>query len=105
MDVNTFLRTTVLATAVTLAAGGYGFAQEGDDDGLDFLNDDTAPVEELADTETDASDDAATPPPAASSGPRLDEIVVTAQKRAEDIQDVPLSVSAIGGETLKEKNL
>ncbi|CAE7323337.1 viuA [Symbiodinium microadriaticum] len=35
----------------------------------------------------------------------LDEIVVTAQKRAEDIQDVPLSVTAIGGETLKEKNL
>lgn len=35
----------------------------------------------------------------------LDEIVVTAQKRAENIQDVPLSVTAVGGEALREKNL
>ncbi|MGB0919893.1 MAG: TonB-dependent receptor [Alphaproteobacteria bacterium] len=36
---------------------------------------------------------------------RLDEIVVTAQKRAENIQDVPLSISAVGGETLREKSI
>jgi len=35
----------------------------------------------------------------------LDEIVVTAQKRAENLKDVPLSVSAIGGDALREKNL
>ena len=47
-----------------------------------------------ADATADAADDFA-----------LDEIVVTAQKRAEDIQDVPLSVTAIGEETMKERNI
>jgi len=59
-----------------------------------------------AETET-ASDDAPPPTPAAprSTGPRLDEIIVTAQKRAENVQDVPLSVTAIGGDALKENDL
>ncbi len=35
----------------------------------------------------------------------LEEIVVTAQRRAESIQDVPLAVSAFTGEFLKETNL
>lgn len=34
-----------------------------------------------------------------------DEIVVTAQKRAESIQDVPLAISAFGGEFVKDVNL
>ena len=38
------------------------------------------------------------PPP--SPDPALEEIVVTAQKRAESIQDVPISVGAFSGETL-----
>lgn len=59
----------------------------------------TAPEEEAA------VEEAAAAPEAKPSGPRLDEIIVTAQKRAEDVQDVPLSVTAIGGETLKEKNI
>ncbi|CAE7205122.1 truA [Symbiodinium microadriaticum] len=36
---------------------------------------------------------------------QLDEIVVTAQKRAEDVQDVPFSVTAIGGETFRNANI
>lgn len=36
---------------------------------------------------------------------RLDEVIVTAQKRAEDVQDVPISVTAIGGEQIREMNL
>ncbi len=36
---------------------------------------------------------------------RLDEVIVTAQKRAEDVQDVPISVTAISGETIREMNL
>ncbi len=58
-------------------------------------------------TATDAATDAGTASqaPAEKQRATLDEIVVTAQKRAEDIQDVPLSVSAIGGEALKEKNI
>ncbi len=47
-------------------------------------------------------------PPAAdgSSGANTDgEILVTAQKRTENIQRVPLSVLVLGGATLKEKGL
>lgn len=35
----------------------------------------------------------------------LDEIVVTAQKREESLQDVPLSVMAVGGEKLAESGI
>ena len=35
----------------------------------------------------------------------LDEIKVTAQKRVEDVQDIPLAVTAIGGDAIKEMNL
>ncbi len=35
----------------------------------------------------------------------VDEIVVTAQKRAQDIQDVPISVVAISGDTLEDANI
>ena len=36
---------------------------------------------------------------------RIDEIVVTAQKREQNLQDVPLSVLAISGEQLSERQL
>lgn len=42
----------------------------------------------------------ATPQPAA-----LDDVIVTAQKRAQDIQDVPISIVAISGETLDDANI
>jgi outer membrane receptor protein involved in Fe transport len=35
----------------------------------------------------------------------LEEIVVTAQKRAEDLQDVPISIQALGTERLEELNI
>ena len=35
----------------------------------------------------------------------LEEIIVTAQKRAQDIQSVPLSVTAIGGADIVDKNM
>lgn len=37
--------------------------------------------------------------------PALEEIVVTAQKREEDLQTVPLSVTAIGGDDLVDKDM
>lgn len=41
----------------------------------------------------------------ASAQFELEEIIVTAQKRAESIQDIPSSVSAVSGEALQEFNL
>ncbi len=35
----------------------------------------------------------------------IEEVVVTAQKRAESVQDVPLSVTAVSGETLRALNI
>ncbi len=35
----------------------------------------------------------------------LPEVVVTAQKREQDIQDVPIAISAFSGETLQEKGM
>ena len=35
----------------------------------------------------------------------LEEIVVTAQKRAEDLQDVPISIQALGNERLEQLNI
>jgi iron complex outermembrane recepter protein len=50
-----------------------------------------------------AADDQATPPPAANRASRgIEEIVVTAQKKAENIQDVPISITALSGDFLKE---
>jgi len=39
---------------------------------------------------------------AASSAPELEEIIVTAQKRSENIQDVPISVIAVSAQQLKD---
>ena len=41
----------------------------------------------------------------ASTGGGLDEIIVTAQKREQNLQDVPISVQALGGERLDELNI
>lgn len=50
-------------------------------------------------TEAEAAEATAKPKP------QLDEIIVSAQKRSENIQDVPISMSAIGGETIREHNI
>ncbi|MGB0922048.1 MAG: TonB-dependent receptor [Alphaproteobacteria bacterium] len=54
--------------------------------------------------EASAPQEEAAPAPKKSSL-SLDEIVVTAQKRKEDVQEIPFSVTAIGGETLREANV
>ncbi len=40
--------------------------------------------------------------PAATSAAVLEEIIVTAQKRAESLQDVPISVTTLGGEKMQQ---
>ena len=46
---------------------------------------------------------AQTTPP--SGAVALEEIVVTAQKRSENLQDVPISIQALGTETLEERHV
>ena len=36
---------------------------------------------------------------------QLEEVIVTAQKRAESLQDVPISISAVSGETIQGKTV
>jgi iron complex outermembrane receptor protein len=43
--------------------------------------------------------------PSANQVVSIDEIVVTAQKRAENVQDVPLAITAVRGETLAAMNI
>ena len=111
-----------LGVILALGANGFVWAQEGTSgaETLDFLNDQPAEQTAQATPEPEARAQATTeaeasaePPaepetptgPTRRANPKLDEIMVTAQKRAEDIQDVPLSVTAIGGEDIKEKNM
>ncbi|MEM8562892.1 MAG: hypothetical protein AAGF57_11690, partial [Pseudomonadota bacterium] len=35
----------------------------------------------------------------------LEEVVVTAQRREQNLQDVPVSLTAFSGETLEERNI
>lgn len=43
--------------------------------------------------------------PPASSDSKLETIVVTAQKREENVQDVPIAISAFAGESLAERQI
>jgi len=64
------------------------------------------PTQALADTTTGTPpskpQQAATQPP---QGDQIEDIVVTAQKRTERLQDVPIAVTAITGEALERKGL
>ncbi len=42
---------------------------------------------------------------ATGGGSGLDEIVVTAQKRAENVQDVPIAIAAFGGEAIQQRGI
>jgi len=39
------------------------------------------------------------------SGPVLEEVIVTAQKRTESLQDVPLAITAISGQSMRERGI
>ncbi|MBV6423996.1 MAG: Vitamin B12 transporter BtuB [Steroidobacteraceae bacterium] len=40
-----------------------------------------------------------------TGGPRIEEVVVTARRRAEDVQSVPISVTAISSDALRENSV
>ncbi|HKY92816.1 MAG TPA: TonB-dependent receptor [Nevskiaceae bacterium] len=83
------MRTVVLYAGACLPATGH--AQEAIE---------SIPVEAPAEA-------AATAPPGSTSSSRIavGEIVVTAQKRAENIQDVPISIQAFSGEELDARGI
>lgn len=85
-----------LATAIYLAMGSGAFAQE------------AATPADSQDASTDASQDASKATagtPEASKAPSLGTVTVTAQKRVENLQKVPISISVLGEEKLKEQNV
>src|ERR1051326_8884490 len=45
------------------------------------------------------------PPPAAGRAPAIEEIIVTAQKKAEAIEQVPISITALDGDFLKSAQI
>ncbi|MGB0921098.1 MAG: TonB-dependent receptor [Alphaproteobacteria bacterium] len=61
----------------------------------------TAPQTEARPTQPSATPAART----LASRTTLDEVIVTAQKRTQNVQDVPLSITAIGEEDIKMKNM
>ena len=40
-----------------------------------------------------------------ASAQMLEEVIVTAQKRAENLQDVPISVSTVSGEKIQDNTI
>ena len=59
-------------------------------------NNDGTPTEAIASDQSQTADEVAE---------KEDVIVVTAQKRAENVQDVPISIAAFSGETLEKNNV
>jgi len=58
----------------------------------------TAPVLCIFGMPADAQEEAA-------AGGTIDEVVVTAQRRTESIQDVPIAITAVGEQTLRDSNV
>lgn len=89
-----FLRQALLAASCTFALlGGTAAAQVAP----------TPPPGEQPPTPSAASTDAEAP--AATPDPTLADIVVTARRRAESLQKVPISITAFSGEGLKERGV
>jgi outer membrane receptor protein involved in Fe transport len=82
-----------LATAIYFALGSMAFAQAGE----------TAPAQETpASTPQQATPNKPTKP---TEAPVLGTVTVTAQKRVENLQKVPISIDVLGQEKLEQHNV
>ncbi len=89
---------TLLTTLLTAALGATGAAP------LSALAEADAPIAPVAQASTAAP--SATPAKAATApSTQLDTVVVTSQRRSENLQKESLAVSAVGGETLDKANI
>jgi iron complex outermembrane recepter protein len=88
-------RLSLLATCLTSALVGSGIA---------CAQANSSPAT-AADTPSDSAPSGANEASPAASQGGLEEIVVTAQKRSERLQDVPIAVTALSGEALTSKGL
>ncbi len=89
-------------TAISVSAALWASAAGAQDADL------VAPPEPPTAQESPASAPAQDAAPVAAAAPRqsaIEEIVVTARKREESIQSVPLAVSAVSGESLERANV
>ncbi|HEY0915635.1 MAG TPA: TonB-dependent receptor [Solimonas sp.] len=104
------LSLAMMVSALPLTAGAQeqGAGSESIDDALDIIATEPAPAEAAATAAPAAAtapEAAAAPAPRAPKSRLVEEIVVTAQKREENIQDVPISISAFSAETLDAKGI
>lgn len=95
--------TAAIAAAIGLAATGQAaHAQDYD------ANNQAAVPADADGSATAQSSTQSVPLPAQASTPSVDastEIVVTARKRTESVQDVPIAISVVSGAALKEQNI
>ena len=111
------IRHLLLAGAAIVILPGHGFAQSGqapatiDTQTVTGATPAAAPGVQVAAADTTQVAAAETTQVAANTSSSfsrandqgVEQVVVTARRRAEDIQDVPISVQAISGDTLDEK--
>ena len=88
------------------AVKGYGLIERGGSVDEDRIRSVAAAVAAILGTRLGAAvaaDQTATTEAAPTSG--IQEVVVTAQRRTENVQDVPIAIQALTGETLKQLNV
>ena len=59
----------------------------------------------IAQEQSSTAQSSTQPQPVAASGPALEEVVVTAERRAQNLQEAPISVTAVSGEELAKHDV
>ncbi len=89
---------------VTLALSAVVFAQESNP-GAQKENQGTSPEVQATNPETQGEKESSSPEAQVTVPVALGEIVVTAQKRTQSAQDVPLAIASFSGDELREQRI